>query len=228
MIKKVQEKEKSILLRKEGKTYSEILSIIPVSKSTLSAWLHSVNLSKKQKQIITKKKLASSIRGGETKRKQRIEKQNAILLEAKSDITNISDYELFLIGVILYWAEGSKEKEYHPGSQLRFANSDYSMIKLFLYWLYKIGVNKERICFDIYIHDNNKYRIQEVIKYWSENTGFSEKYFRVYFKKNIIKTKRRNIVSDTYFGVVRIYVKESSDLVRKIDGWVQGIVESLK
>jgi len=228
MIIKTQEKKKAISLRMQGKTYSEILSIVPVAKSTLSIWLQSVDLSKKQKQRITKERLAGSKKGGNVKRKQRIEKQNLIFSKAKSEILNLSRKDLFLIGVILYWAEGSKEKEYHPGSPLRFANSDYNMIKLFLYWLEEVGVSKKRISFDIYLHDNNKYRIQEVIKYWSNHTCFPEESFRVYFKKNVIKTKRRNISPDTYFGVARIYVKESSDLVRKINGWVNGIVENLK
>jgi len=226
MIIKSKQKEKAISLRRQGKTYSEILSVVPVAKSTLSIWLQSVDLSKKQKQRITKEKLEGAKRGGIAKRKQRIEKQNSILIKAKAEISSISKKELFLIGIILYWAEGSKEKEYHPGSQLRFANGDHNMIKLFLYWLKEVGVVKDRISFDIYIHDNNKYRIQEVIRYWSNHTGFPEQSFKVYFKKNVIKTKRRNIHPDTYFGVARIYVKESSYLVRKIDGWVDGIVES--
>jgi len=129
--------------------------------------------------------------------------------------------------VALYWAEGSKEKDHSPGSPLRFANGDPYMIKLFLKWLQNVDVKKERICFDIYLHDNNRYRVSEVVKYWVNNTGFSKKLFKVYYKKDIPKTKRKNIGPDTYFGLVRIYVKESSDLVRKINGWVEGIVEHL-
>lgn len=52
-------KEKAINLRKRGFSYSEILEQIPVAKSTLSSWLHSIGLSKKQKQRLTEKKLAS-------------------------------------------------------------------------------------------------------------------------------------------------------------------------
>ena len=55
MIEKREEKEKAIKLRKQGKTYSEILSVVPVAKSTLAIWLQSVSLGKKQKQRITKK-----------------------------------------------------------------------------------------------------------------------------------------------------------------------------
>ncbi len=228
MIKKTQEKEKAIALRKQGKTYSDILKAIPVAKSTLGIWLKDAKLSKSENQKFTEAKRLASLRGGQAKKNQRIERQNKIFSEAKSEIINLSKRELFLIGVALYWAEGSKEKDYCPGSPLRFANSDPYMIKLFLNWLKEANINKKRICFDIYLHDNNKHCVSKVIEYWSHRTGFSKRLFRVYFKKNIPNTKRKNIHPDTYFGLVRIYVKESSELVRKINGWVEGIIEHLK
>lgn len=228
MIRKIVEKEKAIALRKAGKTYTDILRVIPVAKSTLAIWLKDAKLSKPENQKFTEAKRLASLRGGQAKKKQRIERRQNIILKAKSEINNLSKRDLFLIGVVLYWAEGSKEKDYNPGSPLRFANSDPYMIKLFLNWLKEAGIIKERINFDIYLHDNNKYRTSEVIKYWSRHTNFSEQFFRVYFKKNIPSTKRKNIYPDEYFGLVRIYVKESSDLVRKISGWVEGIIEHLK
>jgi hypothetical protein len=228
MIKKTMEKEKAIALRKQGKTYSDILRAVPVAKSTLSIWLREIGMAKAQKQIFTEAKRLASLRGGQAKKKQRVEKQQNIISKSKSEIKGLSKRDLFLIGVALYWAEGSKEKEYNPGSPLKFANSDPYMIKLFLNWLEEANVDKGRISFDIYLHDNNKYRVSEVVKYWSRHTGFSEKLFRVYFKKNIPNTKRKNIQPDKYFGLARIYVKESSELVRKIDGWVEGIVAHLK
>lgn len=228
MIKKTREKEKAIALRKEGKTYSDILRAIPVAKSTLGLWLKEAKLSVPENQKFTIAKRLASLRGGQAKKKQRIEKQKNIFSEARSEIGLLSKKELFLMGVIMYWAEGSKEKEYNPGSPLRFANSDPYMIKLFLNWLEDMGVGKERISIDIYLHDNNKYRVSEVTKYWADRTGFPQRLFRIYFKKNIPKTKRKNIYPNSYFGLARIYVKGSSELVRKINGWVEGIVEHLK
>ncbi|MCX6752069.1 MAG: hypothetical protein NTZ87_01025 [Candidatus Nomurabacteria bacterium] len=228
MTKKTEEKENAIALRKKGKTYSEILATIPVAKSTLGIWLKEAKLSKAENQKFTEAKRLASLRGGQAKKKQRIENQKYLISKSKSEIFDLAKRELFLIGVALYWAEGSKEKEYTPGSPLRFANSDPYMIKLFLEWLKEVNVDKERICFDIYLHDNNKYRVAEVIRYWSHHTGFSEKLFKIYFKKDIPKTKRKNINPDTYFGLARIYVKRSSDLVRKISGWIEGIIEQFE
>ena len=101
MISKVREKKEAIRLRKQGKTYSEILSKIPVAKSTLSLWLREVGLAKKQAHRLTQKKLDGSKRGGEAKYLQRIARYNSIISAAKNDIHTISDRELFLIGAVL-------------------------------------------------------------------------------------------------------------------------------
>ena len=99
MITKTLEKEKAIALRKEGKTYSQIMKVVPVAKSTISLWFKEVGLSKEQKQVLTANRLAAAMRGGAAKRKQRIEKSAAIIRAAQSEIGPISKRELFLIGV---------------------------------------------------------------------------------------------------------------------------------
>src|SRR3989344_3395579 len=169
MIKKTEEKENAIALRKQGKTYSDILKVVPVAKSTLSIWLREVGIAKAQKQKFTEAKRLASLRGGQAKKKQRIEKQSRIFLEAKSKIKNLSEYEFFLIGVCLYWAEGTKEKEYRPGSQLAFSNMDSKMIILFLKWLDKIcKVPRNMIGFEIMVHQSHKERLCEIRQFWSK------------------------------------------------------------
>src|SRR3990172_10456311 len=106
-------KKKAIILRKKGLSYSEILKKVPVAKSTLSDWLHSVGLSKKQKQRLTEKKLASIRRGWEKVKKIRLDRTQNIFNKSKEDISKlkINKDSLFLMGLMLYWAEGSKQKE---------------------------------------------------------------------------------------------------------------------
>jgi hypothetical protein len=129
-----------------------------------------------------------------------------------------------LIGVALYWAEGSKEKANKPGAGVQFVNSDGTMIKLFLKWLSEIDtVTPERIKFTVAIHENSENRIGNVIKFWSQQTGFpKDKFTRIYYKKHNPKTKRKNVGS-LYNGVLAITVNRSSDLNRKIAGWTQAI-----
>jgi transcriptional regulator with XRE-family HTH domain len=127
---KLKEKEKAIKLRKQGLSYSEILKQVSVSKSTLSLWLRSVGLTERQKQRLTKKKLASMKRGWEAKHQKRVEKEKKIITAAKKEIKSISSKELKLIGITLYWAEGAKanpERGQHS-PDVRFINSDPTTI----------------------------------------------------------------------------------------------------
>lgn len=225
MIAKTVEKEKAITLRKEGKTYSEILKVVPVAKSTISLWFKEVGLSKEQKQVLTVNRLAAAKRGGEAKREQRIKKTAKILALAKAEIGSISCRELFLIGIALYWAEGSKQRENNVSHKLCFGNSDPRMIECFLRWLEVIKVPREDIDFELYIHKSGN--IPHALAFWSKIVGISPDTLarKVYFKKGNPKTKRKN-VGDRYVGLLRFSVKGSTDLNRQVAGWIQGIIKS--
>lgn len=223
MIIKGKERNLAINLRKDGFSYSEILEKIPVAKSTLSLWLRSVGLSKRQRQRLTEKKLASIKRGWEKWHQTRLNLVKKIKNNARNEIGIINKRNLWLIGIALYWAEGSKEKEASIGNGVIFANSDPQMISLFLKWLREIfGLSDEQLGFEIYIHENSKNNLDDVLRYWSKIVSVGTEGFKVYFKKNKIKTNRRN-VGENYFGLLRIRVKKSSHLIRRISGWVEGI-----
>lgn len=219
-------KEKAIKLRVEGLSYSEIRKQVKVSKSSLSLWLRSVGLTKRQKQRLTEKKWAAIRRGWEKWKNQRIKKTNIVNEEAAKQIKKIKKTEekLFLMGIMLYWAEGAKEKKYRLGQGVSFSNSDFKMIKLFIGWLKDcLKIPEDRINFDIYIHDNSVHRMNEVRLFWSKVTGFSlEKFGKIYFKKHKVKTLRKNI-KNNYYGLLRVKVTKSTYLNRKIAGWIEGI-----
>ncbi len=223
---KLKEKAEAIQLRKQGKTYSEILHKVPVAKSTLSIWLREVGLAKKQFQRITRKRSEASKRGGKARKDQRIELTQKVISDSRSEIRSLSKRERWIIGIALYWAEGSKEKEWRPGSRTELTNSDPLMISVFLKWLFdSCEVAKEDVSFEIYIHEHKKESINLVKKFWSSTTGFPIQHFeKVYWKKNKVNAKRRNI-GNLYYGNLRVRVKASSILNRKIAGWTQGIVE---
>ena len=217
-------KNTAIQLRKAGNSYSEILKNISVSKSTLSLWLRSVDLSKKQKQRITLKKLQAAWRGGEVKKRNRIEKSEKIIKQAKMEVKKITNKDLCLLGTMLYWAEGSKEKKYNPGTGVIFGNSDPLMIKIYLKWLKDcLLITEDRLTFEIYIHETYNCDIENLRNFWSKQTGFPINLFkRVYFKKNKISknSKKRKV---PYYGLLRVIVKRSSSLNRKIAGWIEGV-----
>lgn len=216
-------KNQAIKLRQEGCSYSEILKNIPVAKSTLSLWLRSIGLSRKQKQRLTLKKLTSARKGAERKKEQRIESELKIKTEARNEVGKISEREAWLAGVMLYWAEGSKQKDTNVSVAIKFSNSDSRMLLFFVRWLKKyLHVSDEDIVFEIFIYLIYKERKKEFVEYWSKELKYPvSKFEKVYFKKHSVKSSRKN-KQNNYHGQVVIRVKRSTNLNRKITGWIDG------
>lgn len=225
MILKTKEKSEAIKLRKRGLSYSEILKEIPVAKSTLSLWLRSIGLAKRQRQRLTEKKLAAMRRGWEARRRKRLQITEEIKTKARNEIGKLSNRELWLIGSALYWAEGTKEKDKSMG--VKFSNSDPQMIKLFLEWLHRIcKIPPKDIYFEIYLHKNSVSREKEVQNYWMRITNSSLSQFqKIVWKKHNLNPKRKNI-GKNYYGQLRVCVRKSTAFNRKIAGWIEGICEN--
>ncbi len=222
MISKTSDKEKAITLRRKGRSYSEILKEVPVAKSTLSMWLRSVGLSQPQKQRLTDKKMATIRKGVERKREIRFSTTKTIKDEAHRDINQLSDRDLWLLGIALYWAEGQKERG--RGSLVALGNSDRFLIQVFLRWLIDIcKVPKKDIHFWLFLHETAAEKLPEVQRYWSQSTGFPlDEFGKVTWKRNQINSNRKNR-GESYHGLLRVIVRRSTNLNRKIQGWVEGI-----
>lgn len=216
-------KTKAVTLRQEGKTYREILAVVPVAKSTLSLWLRDTKLSKPQKQKLTAKKRAAQLRGGEARRSQRIAITKEIYEKAIKQVGALTKRELYLIGAALYWGEGSKERSRH-GQSVVFGNTDPNMIKFFIRFLVEsLDLSPDRLVYSLYIHKNHKKVIQRDIDFWANTLDIKDfKLQFIYYKKHNIKTKRTN-TGDNYHGTLRIMVRESSSLLRMISGTIYGI-----
>jgi transcriptional regulator with XRE-family HTH domain len=221
---KLEERKKAVKLRKLGYSHSEILKKVKVTRSTLTAWLKNIHLTKPQIERLRLKRENGRKLGSLTLKRNRIEKTKEIIDKAKSEINSLNESHLKIIGSILYWAEGSKQKEHDPSKELVFSNSDPKMIKLYLLWLNKcLLIKPDDIVFEMYIHETYQKTKDSLATYWSKVTNFDKLHFqKVYFKKNKVHTMRKNKGKD-YHGVLRISVKRSTDLNRKVTGWIQGI-----
>lgn len=229
MEQKAKEKSLAIKLRKEGKTYNEILEVVPVAKSTLSLWLREVGLASKQKQRITKKKREAQLKGAARRHEMRLTQIEEINRVCKGDIGSVSERDLLLLGTALYWAEGSKQKAHAPSVGVSFANSDPEMIRLFMLWLRKIAkVKDDEMTITIHLHKNHIHRYEQVKDFWLSVTGLTEDVLtKPVIKKHNPKTVRKN-ASEEYQGLVSIYVRKSVVLNRKIFGWVYAIIAATK
>lgn len=218
---KIDEKKLAIQLRKKGESYSEILSEVSVAKSTLSVWLRPVGLSKPQKQRLTKKRLAAMRRGAARMRALRMERWHRTRDESAAEVTDLTQKERWLVGIALYWAEGSKEKIYGTAQPVKFSNSDYRMIQFFRYWVLEfLPVTEEALRYELYIHVTADWR--KARRYWAERIGIDPKRVVVYFKRNRVKVGRKN-TGHEYHGLVRINVRGGVHHTRKIEGWIDGM-----
>jgi hypothetical protein len=69
---------------------------------------------------------------------------------------------LHMMGCMLYWAEGSKEK-----NQIAFVNSDVNMMKTFVLFLRsELQVRTEEIKVHIHCHTNDAEQIKRIQNYW--------------------------------------------------------------
>lgn len=217
----------AIALRKKGLSYSEILKIVPVTQSTISAWCKDISLSSQQKAHLQKLRDLGVSRGAISRHDKTESLKQSIYTQSSGEIGLITDRELWLIGTALYWGEGSKQRAKNVSQGVRFTNSDSNMIKLFDLWLTRIiKIDPSHIAYEIYLHESMSREKGQVIKYWSkvlEKPG--DKFDRIYLKKNKIT---KSYPKSDYKGVVRIVVKKSTNLNRQISGWQQGIIHSCR
>lgn len=221
--------EKAILLRKKGLSYSEIKLRVPVSRSTISLWLRDIVLTKNQKKRLYEKGVVSRALGSKALKEDRIKRTKEVVDKACLEVAKLIKKDLWLIGAILYWAEGHKQKEHNPSQRLVFSNSDQRMLRIYLRWLDEcLDIAVERLTFDIYIHETYKKTNTELVDYWSDVTRIpKEKFKHIYIKKNKVRSYRKNR-GKKYNGVLRISVRKSVDLNRKVIGWTKGICRQLK
>lgn len=224
MISKLAEKELAINLRKQGLSYREILQQVPVAKSSLGLWLKSVSLSKPQITRLTQKRLEAARRGGLAKRLQRLRVQEQVQKDARLEVSNIDLRDLWLMGTMLYWAEGSKAKPYSPSVGLQFSNSDPRMINIFVKWCIKcLQVPSERIGFSIYVHEIYRDDKERFRQYWSDQIGLPlNRFDKIYFKRSALRTNRRNL-GRSYNGQIYAKVYQSTNLNRRVDAWINEI-----
>lgn len=227
MIKKTKEKAIAIRLRKQGYSYSEILKKIKVAKSTLSIWLKEVQLAKPQKQRLSKKKEEARLKALKSIKRKRKNITKKLIQKGIREVGSLEKKDLFLIGIVLYWAEGSKQKENNVSQGVIFSNSDPEMIIIFIKWLKEFcKINDKEIVFSLYIHEAIKNHTEEVKNRWKKVLALANnKKINVCFKKNIIK---RKLNIKNYYGVLRIRVIKSTNLNRLITGWTKGIINNFK
>jgi len=220
---KVLEKEKAIELRKNGYSYKDILLKISVAKSTISSWLKDLPITLEEKKLL-KERVDANISRGRIKsatvnRRNRLEKEKKSFEYAKKEFQELKNNSMFLVGIGLYWAEGSKRT-----STFQFMNSDPSMINFMILWCKKFFSEIETYIFlRLYLHkifSNEGYE-----RYWSKVTGVPlSKFKKTIYKPSGLGIKKKPM----YKGCMRIEIAKGSNLLRKMQFWQKLLIAEFK
>lgn len=204
-------------MRIEGRTYDEIVAALGVSKSSVSLWVRDLPKPPTPPERLHRMREARWAPYRAERDRQRKETKSA----AAAEILELTDRELLILGVGLYWAEGAKSKPYKIRESVQFINSDPDMIRVFLRWLSLFDVGPERLVFRVMIHESADVEAAE--RYWAELVGIDvEQLGKTTLKKHNPRTVRKNVGAG-YRGCLAVRVRQGADLYRRIEGWWTGI-----
>jgi transcriptional regulator with XRE-family HTH domain len=215
---KYQEKNMAVSLRQKGTSIADIAKKLMVSKSTVSYWCRDVVLSSKAREKIVlashRKSTAGILRYTEGLRQKRIQQTEAAMEEGVRMVGRMSERDVLMVGLGLYWGEG-----YKKGSQeFGFTNSDPVMIKFYIRWLQTcFGISNKDLILRISINAMHRQRIKEVESYWVREVAIP---FTQFTKTSIIKSTIKKVYKNNgeHFGTLRIKVRRGTRLRRVVLG----------
>lgn len=211
-------------LRQQGLKYREIAAQLNVSISSVSLWTRDIPASARvspPKSEEGKKRSAEGFRRYQARERQiREAKRKADIAAAATEIGSLTDRELLIAGAIAYWCEGTKRKRPGGDERVVFMNSDPGLISFFLSFLDVIGVPRDDLVFRVHIHETAD--VAGAHRFWGDVTSARPDQFgNPTRKKHNLRTVRKN-TGDDYHGCLRIDVRQSADLYRRIEGWASG------
>jgi hypothetical protein len=209
-------------LRTKGYSLNQIYQKTQVPKTTIRSWISGVKLTDKQIKSLeerTQKALQKGrIRAQKEQRQIRLKKEEKLFFNGIKELGTLNKRELLIAGISLYWAEGFKNKHEH---RLGFCNSDPEMIKFYIKFLNSLGVDKSRLVIRISVNQNYRNKISGIEEFWVQAISISrDQFVKPFFQKINWKKKYDN---DNYYGVLRIHVKDSLDLLLRMRGWIQAL-----
>lgn len=136
---------------------------------------------------------------------------------AAASIGDLTEREILVVGAIAYWCEGAKNKPYRRVDRVTFANSDPELISFFLHFLDTARIPRSDLAFQLRIHETADVASAE--RFWLTLTkARPDQFGKTSLKPHNPATTRKN-TSNGYYGCLRVDVRRSCDLYRRIEGW---------
>jgi transcriptional regulator with XRE-family HTH domain len=181
---RIKDRQKALELRKNKHySYSQIKNLLGISKSTLSYWLRNYPLSKGRIQELRDRNETRIERYRKTMRMKHHSRLRGYFLEEREKLLPLSEREIFIAGLFLYWGEGSKTSY----NTICISNSDPLMVKFSVYWLIK-SLSLPRNKIKVALHLYSDMDVGKEIKFWREKLKMNTRQFlKPYIKKSTTK-----------------------------------------
>jgi len=189
----------------------QIAARLDASQASVSVWIRGIALTEKQRSELRKGPIRPEIieKRKETRRAPRRRAMEAGKKEAETASPE------FLVGVALFWAEGSRDR-----NTVEFANSDPAMIRLFARFLTEqLGVPREKIKLRVFCYSDNGLSVSEIERYWLDVCGLDRSALQKTMVDNISRASKRKGRRLAY-GVAHLRVS-STQLSMRLHGAIQ-------
>jgi hypothetical protein len=209
-------------LRLQGLDYEEIVTQLGVSKSSVSLWVRDLPRPQRAAPEVCAKRTSERMRRYWTiERPVRAARRAAASAAAAVSIGELTDREILIVGAVAYWCEGAKNKPHRRADRVTFANSDPELISFFLLFLDTAGISRSDLAFQLQIHETAD--VESAERFWLTVTGARPEQFRKTTLKHHNPLTTRKNTGDGYHGCLRVDVKHSRELYRKIEGWASAV-----
>ena len=204
-------------LRALGLTYSEIQDVIPVPKGTLSNWSRDVSLSQCQIEAIKQRTGAHTQRGipKDTQWRRRLEIE-VIRAEARLFAESHLDDSFFVGGVVLYWGEGSKTRNF-----LDLTNTDPAALRYFINWVRGYMDDAAMFKLGLHLHEGNDEKSAK--RYWA---GVLNLEFVPFGKTYIKPAGTGHRKNQHVHGVCRVRTLRASTHGNRVMVWIDVVADS--
>ena len=209
--------------RRLGLSIKEIAAKCGVSASTVSLWCRDIILTEEQVRDLHGKMIDAGHRGriigAHMNRQKREESVVDCRKWAMNAINTVEKRDLFMIGIGIYWGEGSKSDR----GNLSFVNSDPRMILLICRWLeIFFDVVRADLIPRISVNESHRNRHDQILNYWSNLLELPKSSFRrTIFIHSLQKKVYEN--RDEYYGLLILRVRKSTIIKRKILALLENI-----
>jgi hypothetical protein len=207
-------------MRRKGKSIGLIAKHLGVSKSSASLWCRDIILTKEQIDSLTRSQVEAGnygrLKGAEMNKRKRLRNVEMQQLIATRTVGRLTSRDMLMLGVALYWGEGSKSE----GSAVAITNSDPETILFARNWFERLGVSRNMFRPYVFISDTHKSREGDILVYWSRLLDIPKDQFAkfIFFHR---KPKKVYENHDSYYGVLALRVMKGKTLKYRILGLIR-------